>query len=389
MNSSRRSSSLPKNSVSHSSQTEKTVYPDHGGDWNSALTLSQVSEDKLIDFSVSLNPLGPPEITDDLTKRIINGLERYPEPRSDKLKECFAKFRDIPKSSILAGNGSNELIHLIPRFLPNEQKCVIVEPTFSEYDSAVLSAKIFKSQYLLKPENNFKEDIEEFLFYLQSVKNLGSVILGHPNSPTGHVWAIENLFTLKKFCERKNIFLIIDEAFVDFCDKPISLIQEAHQSKNLIVLQSLTKLYSIPGARLGFCIMHPENARLIEKSIPPWNVNSIAQTLGPKIFEDTQYLKRTINFLSQEKKSLFSALTAINAIQIFPSETNFFLFKLIDENPDLSNRFFKSLLTQGLIIRNCGNFSGLNNSFFRIAIQTKEKDQKLVQAIKSFFLNGK
>jgi L-threonine-O-3-phosphate decarboxylase len=388
MNSSRRSSSLSKNRTSHSSQTENTVYPDHGGDWHSALTLSQLPEDELIDFSVSLNPLGPPEITANLANQIINGLERYPEPRSDQLKECFAKFRGIPKSSILAGNGSNELIHLIPRFLSREKKCVIVEPTFSEYDSAIQSAKIPHTQYLLKPENNFKEDIEAFLFYLQSVENLGSVVLGHPNSPTGHIWTMENLFTLKKFCERKNIFLIIDEAFVDFCDKPISFIQEAHQSKNLIVVQSLTKLYCIPGARLGFCIMHPENARNIESSIPSWNVNSIAQTLGPKILEDTQYLEQTRNFISKENKSLFSALNAIDAIKIFPSETNFFLFKLIDDNPDLSDRFFKSLLTQGLIIRNCGNFSGLDNSFFRIAIQTEEKNQKLVQAIESFFLRG-
>ena len=389
MNSSRKPSVLHKNSASHSTQTEKIIYPDHGGDWHSALTLSQLPEEELIDFSVSLNPLGPPEISANLTNQIINCLERYPEPRSDRLKECFAKYRDIPKSSILAGNGSNELIHLIPRFLPQEKKCVIVEPTFSEYDSAILSAKIPRTQYLLKPENNFKEDIEAFLFYLQNVENLGSIILGHPNSPTGHIWEMESLFSLKKFCERKNIFLIIDEAFVDFCDKPISFIQEAHQSRNLIVVQSLTKLYSIPGARLGFCIMHPENTRLMEGSIPPWNVNSIAQTLGPKILNDTQYLEQSRNFLSQEKKSLFSALNAISAIKIFPSETNFFLFKLIDDNLDLSDRFFKSLLTQGLIIRNCGNFSGLDNSFFRIAIQTKEKNQKLVQAIESFFLHGK
>lgn len=386
---SRRSSSSIKNRISNLNQTDNTIYPDHGGDWHSALTLSQLPENEIIDFSVSLNPLGPPEIVANLASRIINGLERYPEPRSDKLRECFAKFRDIPKSSIVAGNGSNELIHLVPRFLPQEKKCVIVEPTFSEYNSAIQSAKIPQIQYLLKSENNFQVDIEAFLFYLQSVENLGSVILGHPNSPTGHIWATESLLSLKKFCERKNIFLIIDEAFVDFCDKPISFIQEAHQSKNLIVIQSLTKIYSIPGARLGFCIMHPENASQFENSIPTWNVNSMAQTLGPEILADTQYLAQTGSFLSKEKKKLFSALNQINAIKIFPSEANFFLFKLIDDTPNLSDSFFKSLLTQGLIVRNCGNFSGLNNSFFRVAIQTEEKNQKLVQAIESFFSNGK
>ncbi len=251
------------------------------------------------------------------------------------------------------------------------------------------SAKVPLTQYLLKPENNFKEDIEAFLFHLQSLENLGAVVLGHPNSPTGHIWALESLLVLKKFCERKNIFLIIDEAFVDFCDKPISLIQEAHQSKNLIVLQSLTKLYCIPGARLGFCILHPENAKQLENSIPPWNVNSIAQKLGTEILKDNSYLEKTKSLLLIEKKRIFSTLNQIKAIKIFPSETNFFLFELVDDDSNLSDLFFKSLLAQGLIIRNCGNFSGLDNSFFRIAVQTEEKNRQLVQAIKSFFSNGK
>ncbi len=388
MNSSRLPSSLPQNRVSDSNQIDDTIYPDHGGDWHSALALSNLPEGELIDFSVSLNPLGPPRIASNLASQIIKSLEYYPEPKSNRLKECFAEFRDIPKTSIVAGNGSNELIHLIPRFLPKGKKCVIVEPTFSEYDSAIKSAKIPLNQYLLKSENNFKEDIESFLFYLQGVENLGSVVLGHPNSPTAHIWAQESLFSLKKFCERKDIFLIIDEAFTDFCDQPISLIQEAHQSKNLIVIQSLTKLYSIPGTRLGFCVLHPENANRLESLIPPWNVNSIAQKLGEEILTDTKYLEETKSFLSMEKERVFSKLSHINAIKIFPSSTNFFLFKLIDDAPNLSNHFFKSLLTQGLIIRNCGNFSGLDNSFFRFAIQTKEKNKKLVQAIESFFLHG-
>ncbi len=385
MTSSRLLSSLSQNRTRNSGQIDNSLFPDHGGDWSSALALSQLPEKELIDFSVSLNPLGPPDIADKLIAQIINGLERYPEPTSEKLKECFAKFKNIPKASIVVGNGSNELIHTIPRLLPQGKKCVIVEPTFSEYDSAIRSANIPITQYLLKPENNFKEDIEAFLFYLQGIENLGSIILGHPNSPTGHIWEMDSLFSVKKFCERKNILLIIDEAFVDFCDKKVSFIQEAHRSKNLIVVQSLTKLFSIPGARLGFCILHPENADRLNRFIPSWNVNSIAQTIGPEVLKDKQYLERTQKYLSNTKKSFFSALNKIDAIKVFPSETNFFLFKLITGNSDISNLFFKHILAQGLIVRNCGNFPGLDHSFFRSAILSQEKNKKLIQTIELFF----
>ena len=385
MNSVKSPSSHTQVHSNESNNPESVFYPNHGGDWKSALALSKLPEEKLIDFSVSLNPLGPPDVVFKLSEKIMAGLKHYPDPSSDNLKKCFSEFRNVPKESIVVGNGSNELIHLIPRLIPQGKKCVVVEPAFSEYDSALNASSILHTKYFLKPENDFREDIESFLSYLQSIENLGSIILGNPNSPTGHTWEVESLKKLKNFCERRNILLIIDEAFIDFCDNDISLANEAAQSKNLMVVHSLTKSFCIPGARLGFCILHPEIANRFESFIAPWNINSIAQTIGSEIILDTKYLERTKLFISKEKEVFFEKLKKIKAIKVFPSETNFFLFQLIDPAPNISERFFKFLLTQGLIIRNCGNFFGLNNSFFRIGLKTESENKTLVQAIESFF----
>jgi threonine-phosphate decarboxylase len=349
----------------------------HGGDlWRYAGTKAG----KIIDFSANINPLGPPKCLPGTIRKNIKMLIHYPEPQTKTLKESLAQHHCLSNQNIIVGNGSIELVYLI--FRAFKAKLVLIPaPTFSEYEFAAkaegTSCLFFKTQ----EKDNFKVDIAGFI---KLIPKADLIFLCNPNNPTGTLILPQEILVILDTCKKHKKILVVDEAFADFLgssDKS-SLAALVSKNKHLMILRSLTKFFALPGLRLGYALGHKETIKKISQFKYPWNVNSLAQIAGVEILKDKSYAVKTKNFIKKEKLYLFNNLRAIEGIKVYPSEVNFILGKLTGSKILKAQDLSKKLLERGILIRNCDNFRGLSNRFFRVAVKKREENNRLLSNLK-------
>jgi threonine-phosphate decarboxylase len=374
--------------VTQESQVE-LIQAAHGGNLTVIAQATGLEQSDLLDFSVSINPLGPPDGVQAICTDSILFLTEYPDPNYGKLKTAFAEAVGISTECITVGNGSTELIYLLPKLIDRGKEVLIVSPCFSEYERAFQQDGKTIQHFMLSPNHNFSLPIDQFLFHLKQFPNLGGIVIGHPNNPTGTLLDVESFRTLSKYCERHGIFIFLDETFIDFVPTERSFFKYIDSCLHLILIRSLTKFYSLPGLRLGFGIMNPVNVQKIEAHQPPWSVNGLAQAVGIVLNQDITYPRMSRNLVETEKEYLSKSLSTIPDIEVFPSSANFILFRLLGEYRDEATRFFETLLYQGMVLRNCGNFIGLDSSYFRVAVRNRKDNLIFLSRVNEFFQSGK
>ena len=329
----------------------------HGGNVEEIKRIYGLKENEIIDFSANINPLGISERVKEAMLRGINSIERYPDITYYELKKGISNFEKVALENIVLGNGAAEVIFNIVRGI-KPKKALIVAPTFSEYEDALNSVECEVNHYILKDnysvDNGFLEEIKE---------ELDIIFLCNPNNPTGAL--IEKYFSLKVLekAKKMNITVVFDESFLDFVEDNYrySLIKELDNFQNLIIVKSLTKLFAFPGIRLGYGLS--SNNNFIEKinSVgTPWSVNTVADYAGIK----------------KENEFLYNILENFKDITTFKGAVNFIFFKL---NKNINLR--EELIRRGIIIRSCSNYIGLDNSFYRVAVRTREENKKLLEEL--------
>lgn len=367
-------------------KVQDVPYPIHGGNPRAMAEASGTDPDKLIDFSASINPLSPPSCVSQLLLETPRLLREYPDSNCSLITERISEATGIPKDWIRVTNGSTEMIYLLPHLLDEGQAVAIFDPCFSEYEKAYRAFGIQPHSIVLKADNGFRTDPSELFSKLDAIQQLGAVILGNPASPTGKLYG-DLLPELQVYCQKRDIVLIIDEAFIDFSSSKNSAWNFLERNSNLILIRSLTKFYSIPGLRVGYGVLHPEKNQRIAPRQYPWSVNALAQAIGAEVILDETFKKKTRAEMLRERGFITQALSTINEIEVFSSDTNFLLFRIRDNSPPAD--LYQHLLSQDLLIRNCGNFRGLDESFFRISLRSREDNQKLVDSVTEYFLSCK
>lgn len=341
-----------------------------------------IGPEKIIDFSSNINPLGFPPAVKDFIVKNIHLISRYPDPECKSARQSLSSHLGISSDNILLSNGSNELIHLIPRAL-SCRTAVICRPGFSEYELSVKlsGAKIY--HVLACEKDNFCIDINKIKHH---VCKGGLVILCNPNNPTGYLFEKLRLLDLADFCSTHKAYLIVDEAFMEFVDgyEKISLLKEALYHKYLLVLRSLTKFFGLPGLRIGYLVANKNLIRKISLFEPTWSVNGLAQGIvGAGLF-DAGYIKRSSDYIRKEGDFLFNRLKEITGIYPYRPAANFIFCKILDKrlNPcSLSMNLLKS----GIFIRDCSNFKGLRGCFFRVAVKKRQDNLYLIACLKKIF----
>ncbi|GJL79813.1 MAG: threonine-phosphate decarboxylase [Nitrospinaceae bacterium] len=361
------------------------MHPVHGGGLIAVSRMTGLDLEDLLDFSVNVNPLGPPGCVQEIFSRSMHLLTQYPEPCYEDLKQAISNATGVPTDWVAIGNGSTELIYLLPDLLDRGKQVLIVSPCFSEYERAFQPTDCAVKHFILDSSNGFSLPIDKFLFQLQQFPDLGGIVIGHPNNPTGTLLAEESFRTLSAFCERRGIFLFIDETFIDFSAPESSFLKYTSLCPHLVLIRSMTKFYSLPGLRLGYAIMNPERVKTLEAHQPPWSVNALAQAMGPALLTSAGFAEATCQYVQREKEFLCKNLSEAPSVEIFPSQANFILFRLREGDDTEAKHFFEALLHQGIVLRNCGNFKGLNPGFFRLAIRSRIDNQLLVSRIHEFF----
>ena len=340
----------------------------HGGNLRQASQISGLPQQELLDFSASINPLGFPQWLRPLISSQISSLVNYPDPEANELVAALAAHHQVEPDQVITGNGASELLCLLPQVLKRKRALVAI-PSYCDYTAMAKAAGLQVDTLQLMPEKGFQLNIGQLSSML---KDDDLVILGHPNNPTGKLCDPTALRELIRNRPRNDF--IIDESFIDFTNPEHSLRRQ--RPANLIIVQSMTKSWAIPGLRLGYALADPKVISAMRRMRPDWSVNTIAQSVGIRALQDRDFLKRTCAYVHRQRLDLFAQLGSIHGLHPFPGDANFILVRIDDPTLEVST-LEKKLLKKGIIIRNCSNFEGLDNRYFRVAVRTEKEQQKL------------
>lgn len=361
---------------------ETVVHSAHGGNLRVLADRVGCSAAEILDFSASINPLGPPEELRKIISRSVEDLICYPDPHANNLLVHLAAVLGVEKNQLLAANGSTEIIYALPRAL-EVKRAVIPVPSYADYLRAAGLCGLEVVTPPLAAENDFRID---FAVLAEILRGGDLVFLGRPNNPTGVSFAHREL--LKLAAGFPGTFFAVDESFHEFIDGDSGLIGK-EMAPNLIVFRSLTKFYAIPGLRLGFAVAHPEVAIRLSAQIPPWTVNGIAQAVGEKIIGDSEYGEASRSYTKELRAGLFAALGAIPGLQVLPGEANYLLVKIVKDGLNANDLAERLLVQNHIAVRVCDNFIGLDENWFRVAVRNAEDNDRLIDALAAILSSGK
>lgn len=318
------------------------------------------------DFSANINPLGLSEkILQALTEN-LRGIVNYPDPNATELKRAITRRYDVDEKNLVVLNGAAEFFYLYLN-ATRPARVVIPVPSFSEYERAARAARCAVKFFVTQAEENFSLNVDKLRAELSPTD---CVIIGRPNNPTGNLPTPEEILHLAEIAT-----VLVDESFIDFLDAP-SIRKLA--AEKISVVQSLTKIFAIPGLRLGFAVVDENLARLLNASKDVWNVNFLAQKAGVAALSDDDFLRRTRAWLATEQKFFVEHLSKLRGVKIFPPMANFVLFKHARADEILSG-----LRREKILLRSCANFAGLDGSYLRSAIRSREENLQLLNALKN------
>ncbi|MDD2336302.1 MAG: threonine-phosphate decarboxylase CobD [Geobacteraceae bacterium] len=348
---------------------------DHGGTVFALARSLGISSEQLLDFSASINPLGPAPGVRDAVCASFQRVLHYPDRESFELRQALSGVHRVGIDNSMVANGSTELIYLLPRLLSGT-KGLIIAPAFSEYARALERAG-WQTEYMsLLPAEGFALSLEMLAERLAEGFDL--LFLCNPANPTGALLPLTMTQEILRLCRRSGTFLVLDEAFMDFCEgeSATGLLAE---SGGGIVLRSMTKFFAIPGLRLGYAIGHEDVIRSCTENQEPWSVNTPAQIAGVSSLADTDYRECTVRYVSTEREAFARGLAELPGLEPFPSAANFLLVEI--RNGISAVELRSRLLEKRILIRDCSNFKGLDGRFFRVAVRTGEENHRLLVAL--------
>ena len=326
-----------------------------------------------LDFSASVNPFGMPEAAVNEGMNAVRYAGFYPDPYCTELRTALGKRDRVDPDTILCGAGTTELIYLLmSRF--GIRKVTILDPSFSEFEYAARISGKEISHILLEEEDGFQPD--DSVVDLIDPDN-GMVCFSSPSNPAGTVYSEAFIDRLLAFCNERKIMILADETFRDCCENRIKydLTEKLSDHPGLIILRAFTKSHAMAGLRFGYMIgADKAGIWALRDMIQPWNVSLPAQWAAQAACDDRQYLKRFREFLREEKPYLARNLKALG-FTVFPSEANFFLFR---GEPGLAEK----LIEKKILIRDCSDYHGLSEGYYRVAVRKHEDNEKLIAALK-------
>ena len=343
----------------------------HGGN-----AVFEQGNENTIDLSANINPLGMPEGVADAINREIADVTRYPDNFSSKLRARIAEYERIDPDFIFCAGGASDIIFRLPR-AARAKKAMVAAPTFSDYERSAVSYGCPVVRYALSPDDNFNLNAG----FLDAVRREKPdlIFVCNPNNPTGKLTGTGLIEELLDCCSSFGARVVLDECFLDFADEADICTGKIFLNRcpNLIVLKAFTKIFALPGLRLGYA-MCADTAFLdgLRFHGADWPVSNLAQAAGMAALTNAdEFIKKTRNFVSAEREIIEQALTQLG-YKIFASAANYVFL----QNPypfDLREKLDK----KGFRIRSCGNYYELDGSFYRVAVSTVENNNKFLTAV--------
>jgi threonine-phosphate decarboxylase len=336
--------------------------------------------DGVLDFSASINPLGPPRGALDAYHATVANIASYPPAYPRHLEDVLAGWLGVQPECVLAGNGSTHLIYLLARVL-KPRLPVIVTPTFSELANSLIIERIEPRALNTTSECNFQLHPDAAIKCLRD--GADAIFIGRPNSPTGTILKIDEAAEIATACERRDSWCVFDEAFIDFVQGARSGVELVEKNRKVIVLRSLTKIFALPGLRVGCVVGHPDAIGKLRDAIEPWSVNVVANHVTRACLDVADgFVRDTREFVSFEVARMAHALSRLPGIHVFPSVANFMMMQV--EGEIIPGAFGKHMLDHGIGIRDLRGLPGCQGGLYRIGIRSKSDNDQLLMATSSW-----
>lgn len=340
------------------------------------------------DFSVNLNPLGPPKSVRDALVAALNHVEEYPDPEYRELRRGLVNYRRLAEEQLVLGNGASELIPGIIRTL-SPKTCMVTAPCYSGYETALNAAapscRIHRIPLRAEDDFTLPENICQEIARVKP--NL--LILTNPNNPNGKRISANRLREIADACRTAGTVLLVDECFLALSggdeDSLIHRIGEEGLPPT-VVLRAFTKTFAIPGVRLGYAVCSGSLAARIQRELPEWNLSVFAQYAGLAALEaaapetvppgTSGYMAASVEMIAQEREYLTAELKKLG-LRVFPSDANYILFQSRDRE------LHRKLLDKGILIRDCRDYHGLTAGFYRAAVRTRRENTALLRCLRN------
>ena len=344
----------------------------HGGNW-AAFQRDYGYEP--LDFSANVCPFGVPLGVRLAVQQAAAEADRYPDPDCRALREAIAAHDGVKSAQVLCGNGAAELIWRAA-FAARPKRALLATPCFGEYEAALKAAGCAVERHPL--DETFSLD-KSFLHQIDH--NIDIIILCNPNNPTGRTIEPALLRDILTRCGETGTRIVLDECFVGFLDEPErhTAVGELNATPELLILKAFTKLYGMAGVRLGYALCADTGfLRAMRRAGPPWAVSGIAQAAGIAALKNDDYVNQIRVMNQTERVWMYGNLTSLGLF-VIPSEANFLLFQS-------KKRLDAALRKRGILIRRCGDFAGLDKSWYRVAVRTRTENERLIAALREVIL---
>ena len=327
------------------------------------------------DFSVNINPLGMPDGVIKVLSESIKACEQYPDIKARKLREKLSRRLGVDPQDIIFGNGASELIMTAVRAV-KPKKILVPVPSFTGYMYAAKSCGCLTEFYYMREADGFVLT-DGFLEHINPETYM--VFLANPNNPTGKYIKSELLEKIINKCDKCNAAVVLDECFAELSDNAEESMTNCYKDfPNLLILRSFTKSFAIPGLRLGYAISTSSDlVRRMEMQIPEWSVSVPAQLAGIAALEETEYLQKARKIIKEQREYLEKELDALG-FSCVRSSADYILFK---DKKERKINLYDELIKKKILIRNCSDYEGLPDGWYRIAVKTADENSILIKAL--------
>lgn len=330
----------------------------------------RLQERKIVDLSSNINPLGVSKKIKAELRKYLKYLHNYPDTETKRLKRFISKFHNIRPDMLITGNGITGILNLLMNYIKPDI-LLLPAPIFPLYERLFLLNNHGSIEYFyLNEEEGFYFDVNKFISLINDLKEkfLNNnekrllIVICNPNNPTGKLIPKEDILLLLKTLNSTNAYLVIDEAYIDFCDGE-SVIPYVEENPCLIVLRSFSCFYALPGLRIGYGVLSSELVDSLQEYMLPWTVNNLAQRAGVIALKDKVYRKEALALIKEEK-NFFKKNFLKAGIKFYESDVNFYLIR-----HEKAGEIYRYLREKGILVRYCIDIKGLDSTYLRISIK--------------------
>lgn len=349
----------------------------HGGNIYELARKLGCSPFEIVDVSSNVNPLGPPPGLCEFLAGCLSAVTVLPEVDNRELTRRFAGYAGLPAERVLAGGGTTQFIYSLARVLP-EKRALILGPTYSDYaDGCRLNG--------LEPEFVLAEEGDRFeppLARLEAaLRGRELVFICNPNNPTGRLIPGRDLAGLCRRHPRTRF--VVDESYLPFVPEAEKESIAGQGLANVIVLLSISKIFRIPGLRIGFLAAEPETAAACSRAVWPWSVNSLAHCAVQFITEHPEpvrgFVVESRKRLAHEREVFRGLMEQHPGFTVFPACASFMLVRLPERLS--AGQAWAQLAEERILIRDCSNFYGLSDRFIRICPKSPELSGRIAERL--------